>query len=101
MGEARYLLPRLFYIYKIPLSAISNFYATLATIEEAARERALVMRAQPATDPHLLGIGTAVAVFLVLSLVKLGSFFIVHAGTVPRHVASDPAAARTASTVMR
>jgi hypothetical protein len=59
------------------------------------------MGAQPATSRHLLGIGTAIAVFLVLSLVKLGAFFIVHAGMVPHRVASDPAAARTASTVTR
>jgi hypothetical protein len=59
------------------------------------------MREHPATSRHLLGIGTAIAVFLVLSLVKLGAFFIVHAGMIPRHTASDPAAARTASTVMR
>ncbi len=59
------------------------------------------MRFHPGADRHLLGIGTAIAVFLVLSLVKLGAFFIVHADMMPRPSAPDRAVLRTASSAMR
>jgi hypothetical protein len=57
--------------------------------------------AHAAADRHLLGIGTAIAVFLVLLLVKLGAFFIVHAGMVIRFAPSDSAVLSTASGAMR
>jgi hypothetical protein len=87
--------------YKRSTAAISNFYADHANIEGAVNNGAVVMRFHPGADRHLLGIGTAIAVFLVLSLVKLGAFLVVHADMMPRQTAPDHAAVRTASSAMR
>ena len=83
---------------------ISNFYAAVANIERAALEGAAMMRVRevrPTMDRHLLGIGTAIAVFLVLSLVKLGAFFAVHTEMLRGPVASDGATVRTADNAVR
>ena len=57
--------------------------------------------AHPAMERHLLGIGTAIAVFLVLSLVKLGAFFVVHTEMPRGPVVSDGAVMRVADSAVR
>jgi hypothetical protein len=70
------------------------------------KERAIVMRvrdrdARLSVEPRLLGVGTAISVFLVLLLIKLAAFFVVHPHMIHLQSAPDPVEARSAVTATR